>query len=59
MDIDTYKYDRDTDAFHCVEFAAGQSFKTRMCLEPMEVKEKHWREDAHLGRTQPQIISSP
>ena len=41
------------------EFDAGWSFKTRLCLEPMEVKERGWRKDVHLCKTQPPIILSP
>lgn len=42
-----------------VEFDAGWSFKTRLCLEPMEIKERGWREDVHLHKTQTHIILSP
>lgn len=45
--------------FQCVECDAGWSFKIRTCLEPMEIKERGWGEDVHLGKIQPQIISSP
>lgn len=49
-DIETYRYDRDMGTFQCVEFDVGWSFKTGVCLEPIEVKEKRWK-DACLEKT--------